>query len=221
MGHDLDELAAQRKTEDAVRNDPKWTRGASARDLVLGEWRNDQADGLTFGPGGLLTEYTSFGFPVKAGKEPTYRVLDERHLETTHRPQFEQPPPPQPLPNGFVPPQITFKDTVRKYEYLVNRDELALLEVTPHATHASLALKTYYRMPARAGGAAHTKLIAPMLNDVRTGNAAAKQSALYRLERLGKGAAVAAPELRELAPKAPDANLRRKIEDVARILEAK
>ncbi len=212
LGHDLDELAAQRKKEDAIRNDTKWVRGAQAQNLLFGEWRNDQANSFVFAAGGKLTEDNPVAFPRQPGKEPTFRVLDDKHIEITY-PSLFTVPPGQPSP--FTP-----KDTVRKYEYLVNQDELALIEVTPHATLAGLALRTFYRMPAKAGSVAYTKLIAPALNDVR-GNTAARQSALYKLRRLGKGAAVAVPELRDFAQKTTNLQIRREVEDVIRVLEGK
>lgn len=203
---DLDKLAAVRKAEDAVRNDPKWVRGPRARGLVPGDWRNAEGSGLRFAADGKYKELDMFAFD-RPGKEPTYRIEDDAHLETTKPSPFDPPPPPPP---GHPAPPITltFKPTVRRFEYFVNDEELALVEVTPNAHHAAAVFQTYYRMPIRLNGVAYTQVLRPLLAELRGTNVTQKQIALSKIERFGPGAAVALPELRELARQNTNQQLR-------------
>lgn len=187
---DLDAEAAARKGEDAVRTDPKWVRGPNARGLLVGEWRTADAEGWEFRPDGRLRDVGMFGFATdRPGKEMTYRVLSDAQVETTKPSPFDPPPP------GHPAPPITFKPTVQQYEFFVTDEELALIEVTPQAHGPA---RRYYRMPVKPGGAGYTGLLRPLLDDVKGPDVGRRQAALHRLERLGRGAAAALPELREL-----------------------
>jgi hypothetical protein len=191
LGHDLDELNAERKKEDAVRNDPKWVRGAQARALVAGEWRDGNADGLIFAADGTLKEDNAIS--MLDDKKSTYRVLDDRKLEIT-RPNLFAPPPGHPAPKGINTAPVT-----TPYEYFVSQEELALIRAGPEGHFAGFALHTYYRMPAKPGSAADAKLVRPLVADIRGADATKRQIALYKLKSLGWGAPSALPALTELA----------------------
>jgi hypothetical protein len=200
---DLDKLSADRKKEAAVRDDKKWVGGAQARDLLVGEWRDQPMNGYVFAPGGKLTEHNAFA--MHGGQSPTYRIVDDRYLEIV-TPSVFAPQPGHPPPPAFVNTQ----PTTRRYEYLVNRDELALIDASPQPI---FGLREYYRMPAQAGSAGDTKLVAPMVADLRGTDALKQQSALFKLKQLGKGAPTALPALVELL-RGPDANLSSQAADV-------
>jgi hypothetical protein len=191
FGHDLDELNADRKKEAAIRNDKKWLHGVQVPALIPGEWRTENADAILFGTEVKFQENNAF--TMTSDKQPTYRVIDDKKLEITHPPLFNNLPTPAGQPNLFKSEPV-----VRKYEYFVNQEELALIEITPHAHHASISLRTFYRMPAVPGGVADKQLIAPLIADIKGTDATKRQVALFRLKRLGKGAPTAVPALTEL-----------------------
>jgi hypothetical protein len=191
LGHDLDELNAERKKEGAVRNDPKWVRGPQARALVAGEWRDGNADGLTFAADGTLKEDNAI--TMLDEKKSTYRVVDDKKLEIT-RPNLFAPPPGHPAPKG-----INTDPIATRYEYFVNQEEMALIRSGPEGHFAGFALHTYYRMPAKPGSAADAKLVQPLVADIQGTDATKRQIALYKLKSLGWGAPSALPALTELA----------------------
>jgi hypothetical protein len=199
MGHDLDQMNAQRKKEDAVRKDPKWVRGAQAQTLVAGEWRKDNIDGMTFGNDGILMEDNSLAMMYR-DKKITYRIVDDKKLEITY-PSVFNPPPPVP---GQPPSPFKFEPVTRTFEYFVTQDELVLIEVTPNAHLADVKYHTYYRMPPTPGGAGDIKVIQPLLADLKGNDAAKRQGAIFNLRRLGKGASIALPALTELAANRDD-----------------
>jgi hypothetical protein len=190
LGHDLDELNAERKKEDALRNDPKWVRGAQARSLVAGEWRDENADGLIFSADGTLREDNAIRMPN--AQDPTYRVVDDKRLEVT-RPNLFAPPPGHPAPKG-----INVNPVTTAYEYFVSQEELALIRAGPEGHFPGLAMQTYFRMPAQPGSAADAKLVQPLVADIQGADATKRQVALYKLKRLGRGAPSALPALVEL-----------------------
>lgn len=183
-GRELDKAADNRKQEDAIRNDAKWVRGAKSRELLFGEWRDDTSVGYIFEPNGKLTEPGS-SFEIPADQQPTYRIADERHLEITW------PPPLASIPGQ---PHI-IGPTTRRFEYHVNRDELAMIESSDRGI---LGARLLYRMPVRPGSPGETKLVAPILADLKGGNAAKQQEAYFKLTQMAKGLAVALPTLIEL-----------------------
>jgi hypothetical protein len=184
---DLDQLGADRKKEDALRKDRKWVRGAQARELLLGEWRDAQFGGYVFGPGGKLSEFD----PFAALRQPSsYRIVDDRFLEITTPSPFAplqgQPPPPN---------WVDTKPITRRYEYLVNRDELTLIDASPQVV---LGVREFYRMPATAGSLAETKLVAPLIADLKGTDAGKRLNALVQLQHLGKSAPTALQPLTQL-----------------------
>ena len=207
---DLDKLNDDRKKEDAIRKDGKWIRGPQARELILGEWRDDQViGGYLFAPGKVtnLAEHT-----LPNEKDITYRIIDERFLEITTPSLFNPPPGHPPSPLGPQPPTVT------RFEYLVNRDEMVLIDATPRS---GFGMRSYYRMPAQPGSTADTKLIAPLVADVKSGDFTKRHHALHKLKQLGKGAAIALPPLRDMLKQTRDANTRNEIESVIQALEGK
>src|SRR5436190_3042483 len=149
FGDDLDKLNAPRKKEGAVRDDPKWVRGAQARQLLIGDWRKADLDGYTFDATGKLASYSLFNISTD-GKETTYRVLDDDHVELL---------PPQMHPN--LPTRSI------KYEFRVNRDELVLLSVGQSAIPVH---GPYYRVPAEPGRPGHTNVLAPLAAALKSGD---------------------------------------------------
>ena len=202
--HDLDEHHAKRKHEDAVRNDPKWVRGGQARELLVGEWRDSLANGYTFALGGRMKAFSAFGSPFDV--PPSYRILDDRFLEIT--PSTVRPPP------GFPGP--VHGQGVRRFEYLVNSGELALIDAMPQPVYP---VRAYYRMPATAGSVAEAKIVAPLLGEVRSPDANQRRLGLARLRQLGRGAPTAVPALRELARETREIGTRHEIEATIRAIE--
>jgi hypothetical protein len=176
---DLDKRAEQRKKEKSLRDDPKWVRGAKARELLVGEWRDIQGDGYIIHPGGRLQWYDPLRYALAPERDSTYRVIDDTHVEIVTPSPFSDRP-------GHLTP----------FEFLVNQGELVLLEDRPQP--AIPVRGPYYRMPAAPGNAAHTNLIVPLLAEIKSPDGAKRQSAFYRLKRLGKGAVTALPTLIEL-----------------------
>lgn len=189
--NELEKANDDRSQESAIRNDPKWVKGAQARELLLGEWRGEKANGYLFGQNGQMIEWNTYGMDLN--HKPTYRFVDDRVLEITTRP-FD-PPPGHPTPPGFVnqPP------TISKYEYYVNQDELALIDVTSMGIGGAPKLHhIYYRLPVRPGSAGETKLVAPLLADLKGPDIIKRNHALQVLEEIARGLAVALPTLLEL-----------------------
>jgi len=208
--HDLAKMSDQRKKEDAIRKDAKWVRGAQARDLLRGEWRDDLARGYTFAADGKLTDDDGLFMP--GAQKPTYRVVDDRFLEIITPSPFNPPPGHPPSPLGKQP------DVVMRYEYLVNRDELALIDASPTPIYG---VRSYYRMPAVAGSVGEAKLVTPLLADVKSGDATKRQVALHKLQQLGKSAPTVIPALRDLAKQTKDPRARNEIESFIQAMERK
>jgi hypothetical protein len=208
--HDLAKMNDQRKKEDAIRKDAKWVRGAQARDLLLGDWRDDLARGYAFAADGKLTEDNGVFMP--GDRKPTYRVVNDRLLEIITPSLFNPPPGHPPSPLGKQP------DVVQRFEYLVNRDELALIDASPMPIYG---VRSYYRMPAVAGSIAEAKLVTPLIADVKSGDATKRQVALYKLQQLGKSAPMAIPALRDLAKQTKDPRARNEIESLIQAMERK
>jgi len=184
---DLDKLNADRKQEAALRDDPKWVRGPQAREWLLGEWRDESAAGYLFDRNGRLSALSMFPAPPGAG--PTYRTLDDRYLEISTPSPFA-PMPGHPAPPGWVNTQ----PTVQRYEYLVNQDELALIDAAPNG---GTGVHSYYRFPVRAGSAGETRLVAPLLADLKSTDPGRRNTSYAKLKQLAKGIAVALPTLIE------------------------
>ncbi|QJW94000.1 HEAT repeat domain-containing protein [Frigoriglobus tundricola] len=193
---DLDKLNADRKQEAALRDDPKWVRGPTARERLLGEWRDESAAGYLFDRTGRLSALSMF--PALPGAGPTYRVVDDRYLEIITPSPFA-PMPGHPAPPAFVNTQ----PTVQRYEYLVNQDELALIDASPNG---GLGAHSYYRFPVRAGSAGQTRLVAPLLADLKSTDPLRRNTSYAKLRQLAKGVAVALPTLIELL-RGPDETL--------------
>lgn len=177
FGDDLDKLNAERKKEDAVRNDPKWLRGAQARTLLIGDWRNADLDGYTFDATGKLTSYSTFN-SFTDGKETTFRILDDDHVE-------------------LLPPQMhpDLRTRPIKYEFRVNRDELVLLPVEQSVIPVH---GPYYRVPVEPGRPGHTNVLAPLTAQLKSGVWEKQFRAFLSLQRLGKTGAALLPTLLEL-----------------------
>jgi hypothetical protein len=186
--NDLDKMGADRKKEDAVRTDKKWVRGAQARDLVAGEWRDEHINGYTFTRDGKAIEANILS--ALNDQPPTYRVVDDRYLEIITPSPFAQKPGQPPPPNW-----INTQPTTRRYEYLVNGDELALIDASPQPIHG---LREYYRVPVTAGSAGDTKLVAPLVAELKSTDTVKQQGAIFKLKSLGKNAPTALPALIEL-----------------------
>lgn len=174
---DLDEQNSQRKKEDAIRKDAKWVRGAQARTLLIGDWRKADLDGYTFDATGKLTSYSLFN-SFTDGKETTFRVLDDDHVELL---------PPQMHPNLPTRPV--------KYEFRVNRDELVLLSIGQSAIPVH---GPYYRVPVEPGRPGHTNVLAPLEAALKSGDWAKQHQSFLNLQRLGKSGTALLPTLLEL-----------------------
>jgi|GEM_PF-4335081 len=196
---ELEKASEDRSQESAIRNDPKWVRGPQARELILGEWRDERANGYVFGPNGKLTEWSVFA--MELNNAPSYRITGDREVEITIPSPFN-PPPGHPSPPGFVnqPP------TISRYEYYVNQDELALIDVSGHGMMGAATLhRTLYRMPIRAGSTGETNLVNPLLADLKGTDVDKRNHAFTILRHLAKGLAVALPALTEML-RGPDPN---------------
>jgi hypothetical protein len=185
---DLNKLGEDRKIDAALRDDSKWVRGAKAREWLLGEWRDESTNGYLFGPGGKLSEVSTFP-TIPGQQQPTYRVLDDRYLEIITPSPFA-PMPGHPAPPAFVNTQ----PTAHRYEYLVNQDELALIDATPNG---GAGIRSYYRFPVRAGSAGEKNIVAPLLADLKSTDVARRGTAHSKLRPLAKGLAGALPALTE------------------------
>ena len=174
----LDELNAQRKKTDAVRDDPKWVRGAKARELLVGDWRKADLDGYVFDGTGKLTSYSLFNSSTD-GKVTTYRILDDDHVE-------------------LMPPQLhpNLPSRPRKTEFRVNQDELVLLSVDP----SSIAKVSgpYYRIPVEPGRPGHTHILAPLTANLTSGVWEKQFQGFRGVRRLGKSGVAVLPTLIEL-----------------------
>jgi hypothetical protein len=188
--NDLDKVAEDRRKETALRNDPKWVRGPQARDLLPGEWRDEGAGGYQIDPGGKIKDLGVFPDPFTA--PVSYRFIDDRIVELA--------PTTAPLPAGF--PEPVEGRGPRRFELLVNREELMLVDAMPQPL---VAPRTFYRMPAAPGSAAEAKLITPWVNAARGNDTARWYEAFRKLKTLGKNAAIALPALTELL-RTPDQN---------------
>jgi hypothetical protein len=178
FGHDLDELNTQRKQEDAIRNDSKWVRGPQARELLIGDWRKADLDGYVFHPGGKLTTYEMFSNLGTEGKDTTFRVLDDNHVELL---------PPSMHPNLPSRPQ--------KHEFRVNRDELVLLHVGQSSLSAVRG--PYYRVPVEPGRPGYTNVLAPLVANLKSGVWGKQFEAFRGMRKLGSSGAILLPTLVE------------------------
>jgi hypothetical protein len=169
---DVEKAAQERNQEVSIRDDKKWVGGAQARELLLGQWRDKNGKGYTFGAAGKIADHSMLG---GFGLEPTYQ-LDDRILTISRQ-----------LPN--LPP------STERYEYHVNQEELALVNVSPGARSGP---RFFYRMPVQAGSAGETKLLGPLLADLKSTDEGKQQQAYMVLYEIGKGAAIALPQLAEL-----------------------
>ena len=187
MGNtDLAKENEQRKKEQTIRDDPKWVRGPQARELLFGDWRLPSVSGYLFHRDGKLTTFQQYESDIQ-GKDTTFRVLDDSHVEIV---------PPSMHPNLRTSPQ--------KYEFLVNQDELVLLDDSPHPIFPVRG--PYYRVPAQPGKPGYEKVIAPLLAEVKSSDRGKASTAFREYQRLGKSGAPGLPVLLELA-RGPDADV--------------
>jgi hypothetical protein len=176
---DLAKANEQRKKEQALRDDPKWVRGAQARELLLGDWREPSVSGYLFHRDGKLTTFQQYETDIQ-GKDTTFRVLDDSHVEIV---------PPSMHPNLRTFPQ--------KYEFRINPDELVLFET---GTNPIIPIRgPYYRVPAPPGKPGYDKVIAPMLAAIKGGGEEKRYTMFREYKRLGKSGAPGLPVMLELA----------------------
>jgi hypothetical protein len=192
---EMDSAAEFRKQEQSIRGGAKWVTGAQARGLLLGEWRDEKANGYLFGPNGKLSELSVFE-PVQGRSEPTYRIVDDRILEILTPSPFAPIPGHPPPPSGL---NVNTAPTVARFEYFVNQDELGLINITQMGTIGAPKLhRSLYRMPVRAGSPGETKVLGALLADLKGADQLKRNDAFEQLRRIGKGGAIAIPALLEL-----------------------
>jgi hypothetical protein len=178
----LEAAYVPRKKTEELRKDPKWLRGAQARTALLGEWRKDTGDGWLFEAGGKLKPFWDYVIPPHETQPPTYRFLDDLQLEISHPPFGD-------MPTKFI------------YEYYVLKDELVLIDVTPVLYGRSTRNAQYfYRMPPTPGSLSHTKLIQPLVAELKNPAGKHHSGSLGLLMRFDNHAL---PLLRELVRTAP------------------
>ncbi len=189
---EVDKASENRKQEDSLRNDAKWLRGAQASQWLIGEWRDEKANGYLFAPSGNLVELNIF--EQMPGRGLTFRILDDRYVEII------TPSPFAPMPGHPPPPSfVNLTPTTQRYEYFVNQDELALIDVSKQTIMGAPTLyRTFYRLPVRSGSVGETQLLASILADLKGDNVQKRDEAFEKLRRMAKGLAVALPELVDL-----------------------
>ncbi len=175
---DLAEENEQRKKEEELRKNPKWVRGAKARTLLLADWRDKDANGYVFNAGEKLRHFDTLGMD-QHGKEGTFRILDDSHVEIV-----------------YPPLHPSLKAVPQRYEFLVNQDELMLIHDTQNTIIPIRG--PYYRMPAKAGSPGYTAVIEPIVAGLKSTNQTKRYLAFHTLRRLGKSGVSALPTLIDL-----------------------
>lgn len=178
-----------------IRNDPRWVRGAKGQVLVLGEWRNENCDGMVLGGAGLMRTRSDVSQPKDPDRQPFYRFVGDNQLEITRR---------------FYGPS-----EVSTYDYFVAGDELVLIDVTPKSPQNHKA-QLYYRMPPKPGSYFEPKVLRPLIADTASGDQKRQGDAGWKLVRLGRYAVPALKELEQTSPEPLKSHVSRLIEAAER-----
>jgi hypothetical protein len=170
----LDQVAEKRQAEKKIIDDPKWKKGDQVARLIVGEWRDESLQCWRFYANGAFEH-----FPEIVAPKGTYRISGPQKIELFHAnfPDFNN--------QGA---------TSHPYTLLVGDEEMMLVQ--EFGTAQSFIQGPFYRMRPYGGGLGQTKILDPLLKQLKSKVPEERQAALISMvPSLGASAAPIAPAL--------------------------
>jgi hypothetical protein len=170
----LDEVARKRQAEKTILDDPKWKKGDQVARLIVGEWRDATLQCWRFHANGAFEH-----FPEIAAPKGTYRIAGPQKIDLVH---------------GDFPDFNNRGPTSHPYTLLVGDDEMML--VREFGAAQSYMQGPFYRMRPEGGGLGQTKILDPLIKQLKSKVPEERQAALITMvPSLGPAAAPLAPAL--------------------------